>query len=90
MPRRKSIARREERITTCSSSSDVDDHELLGADQKHAHEAQASTHDAGLSSSMSQSQGGSLHSRIYLPASTRPSGRTTFQCKFVLLSQRHL
>ncbi|KAI5604807.1 hypothetical protein BDE02_01G311700 [Populus trichocarpa] len=80
MPRRKSIARREERITTCSSSSDVDDHELLGADQKHAPEAQTLTHDAGLSSSMSQSQGGSLHSRIYLLASTRPSGRTTFQC----------
>jgi len=90
MPRRKSIARREERITTCSSNSDVDDHELLGVDQKHAPMAQASTHDAGLSSSMSQSQGWSLHSGIYLPASTRPSGRTTFQCKFVLLSQRHL
>ena len=39
MPRRKSIARRDERITTCSSSSDADDHESLGANQEQAPEA---------------------------------------------------
>jgi len=41
-------------IATSSSSNDVDDHESLRADQEHAPEAQASTHDAGSLSAMSQ------------------------------------
>jgi hypothetical protein len=83
MSRRKSIACRENKIAASSSSSDADDHESLGADQEQAH---AFTYDVGSSSAMPQRRGGSLHNRIHLLASTRPSGRTTFQCKFVLLS----
>jgi hypothetical protein len=75
MSRNKSIAGRENKIAASSSSSDVDDHDSLDADQEHAH---AFTYDVGSSSTMSQRRGGSLHSRIHLLASTRPSGRTTF------------
>jgi phage gpG-like protein len=85
MPRGKSIACREDKITSNSSSSDADNHELLGANQE-----QASTHNTGSLSAMLQHQEGSLHSGIHLPASTRPNKRMTFQCKFDLLSQRHV
>jgi phage gpG-like protein len=44
MPRGKSIACREDKITSNSSSSDADNHELLGANQE-----QASTHNTGSS-----------------------------------------
>ena len=85
MPRGKCIAHREDKITSNSSSADVDNHELLSADQE-----QASTHNTGSLSAMLQHQEGSLHSGIHLPISTRPSKRITFQCKFDLLSQRHV
>jgi hypothetical protein len=85
MPRGKSIAHREDKITSNSSSADADNHELLGADQE-----QTSTHNTGSSSAMLQYQEGSLHSGIHLPISMRPSKRMTFQCKFDLFSQRHV
>jgi hypothetical protein len=72
-------------MTANSSNIDNDDHELLGADQEEAHQAHASTHDAVYSSAMPQCRGGSLHSGIHSPASTRHNGRTTFQYKFILL-----
>jgi len=87
MSRRKSIACRENKIAASSSSSDADNHKSLGADQEQAPKAHAFTYDVGSSSAMPQRRGGSLHSKIYLLASTRPSVRRTFQCKFVLLSQ---
>ena len=74
MPRRKSITCRENMIALSSSSSDVDVHESLGTDQEQEFEAQTLTHDASSSSAMPQHRGGSFHSRIYLPTSTRPSG----------------
>ena len=58
MPREKSIACREDKITTSSSSSDVDDHKSLDADQDYAHKAKPSTHDTRLLSVMSQHRGG--------------------------------
>jgi len=46
MPRKKSIAHCEDMIAVSSFSSDAYDHKSLGVDQKHAHEAHPSTHDA--------------------------------------------
>jgi hypothetical protein len=91
MSKAKSIACRKDMIAVGSSSSDANDHKSLGAGQEQTIEAHASTHDAGLSSVMPQRQGGPFTvGSIFLHESTRPSGRTTFQCKFVLLSQRHV
>jgi hypothetical protein len=52
MPREKSIASHEDRITTNSFSNDNDNQESLGADQKEAPETHAPTHDAASSSAM--------------------------------------
>jgi hypothetical protein len=91
MFRKKSIARHKDMITANFSNSDNDNHESLGADQAEVPEAQASTHhDTASSSAMLQRKGRSFHSVIHLPTSTRRSGRTTFQCKFFLLSQQHV
>jgi hypothetical protein len=49
MPKRKSIAHREDAIAANPSSSDIDDHKSLGTDQEQALKVQALTHDAGLS-----------------------------------------
>ena len=87
MPMRKFIARHEDKSVNSSSSSDTNDHESLGADQKwylrHKHRLTTRVHRVRYHNI----EGGSLHSKINLPASTRPSGRITFQCKFILLSQ---
>jgi len=85
MHRGKSIAHREHRITASSSSSDDNNNVSLGADQKEAPEAHASTHNVVSSTAMPQRKAGSFHNRMYSPKSTRRSGRMTFQCKFVLL-----
>ena len=85
MPRGKSIARYKDKITSNSSSCDANNHKLLSANQK-----QASTHNTRSLSAMLQHQEGSLHSGIHLSTSTRPSKKMTFQCKFDLLSQRHV
>jgi hypothetical protein len=87
MPREKSIVHHENKITASFSNNDNDNHESLGVDQKETLEVQASTHDFALLSAMPQCRGGSLHSGIHSPTSTRPNKRTTFQCKFVLFSQ---
>jgi len=54
MPRGKSITYREDMITSSSSNSDVDDHELLRANREQTPEAHALTHDAGSLSAMPQ------------------------------------
>jgi len=54
MPRGKSIVHRENIITSNSSSSDADDHELLRANREQTPEAHALTHDAGSLSAMPQ------------------------------------
>jgi hypothetical protein len=88
MPSGKSIARRTNMITTSSSSSNSHDHESLGANEEQTYETQTSTHDEGSSSAILPR--GSIHSGIHLPKITRLSARTTFQCKFVFSSQRHV
>jgi hypothetical protein len=52
MPRGKPIASHEDRITIKSSSNDNDNQKSLGAGQKEAPEAHASTHDVVSSSAM--------------------------------------
>jgi hypothetical protein len=54
MPRGKSITHREDMITSSSSNSDVDDHELLRANREQTPEAHALTHDVGSLSVMPQ------------------------------------
>ena len=78
MPRRKSIAHREDKINTSSSKCNAVDHESLGADQEQTPKAQTFNYNASLLSVMPQCRGGYLHSGIHLPANTRPSGRITF------------
>jgi hypothetical protein len=90
MFRGKSIARHEDMIATSSSSSGANDHESLGANQEQSPKARAFTYNMGSLSAMLQRRGGSLHNMIHLLASTRPNGMTTFQYKFVLLSQCHV
>jgi hypothetical protein len=90
MPREKSIAHRIDRITTSSSSNAPNDHESLGADQEQAFETPVATLDAGSSSAMLPRRERSFHNKIYLPRSTRLSGRTTFQCKFVFPLHQHV
>ena len=71
------------RMVAASSSSSEDDISL-GASQEEAPTPHAPSTDAASSSGTSQRRGGvCLRSGINLPASTRHSGRTTFQCKFV-------
>jgi len=60
--------KKNKRIPVSSSGSDNDNHESLGADQEETH---ASTHDAALSSAMSQCRGGSLHSGIHSSTNIR-------------------
>ena len=81
------IACCKDKIIVSSSSSNVDYYKSFGADQEQAPEAQASNHDAGLLKCDATTSRGSLYNRMHLPSSTRPSGRTTFQYKFVLLPQ---
>jgi len=57
MPRKKFIARREDKLTTSSSISNAEDHESLGVNQEHPPEAQASTQDASLLGGMQQHRG---------------------------------
>jgi hypothetical protein len=90
MPREKSIIHHVNKITASSSNNDNDNHESLGVDKKETLEVQASTHDFASLSAMPQCKGGSLHSGIPSPACTRSNRRTTFQCKFVLVSQRRV
>jgi hypothetical protein len=87
MPGGEFIACCKDKIIVSSSSSNVDYYKSFGADQEQAPEAQASNHDAGLLKCDATTSRGSLYNRMHLPSSTRPSGRTTFQYKFVLLPQ---
>jgi hypothetical protein len=57
MPRKKFIARREDKLITSSCISNVENHESLGVKQEHPPEAQASTQYASLSSVMQQHRG---------------------------------
>ena len=76
----KSTARRSHRIAA-SSSSNKDDMSL-GANQE---EALASLPMLPLPAQFHRAEAVCLHSGINSPASTRHSGRMTFQCKFVLV-----
>ena len=78
MLRKKSIARRMNRIVASSSSNDSNDHELLGVDQEQTPQTQASTHDTSSTSTILSGRGGSFHSEIHLPGSIKLSRRTTF------------
>ena len=69
-------------VVAASSSSSEDDISL-GASQEEAPTPLAPSTDVASSSGTSQRRGGVPSQRNYLPASTRYSGRTTFQCKFV-------
>jgi len=77
-------------ITTSSSNSASHNHESLGVDQEQAPETQATTLYTGSMSMMHPYREGSLDNKTHLPGSTRLGGRTTFQCKFVFSSQRHV
>jgi hypothetical protein len=68
-----------------ASSSSSEDDISLGASpsQEEAPTPPAPSTDAASSSGTSQRRGGMPRSEINLPASTRHSGRTIFQCKFV-------
>ena len=70
------------RMVATSSSSSEDD-VSIGASQEAAPTPPAPSTDAASSSAGSQRRGGVPSQRISSPASTRHSGRTTFQCKFV-------
>ena len=74
MCRTKSTARRSYMVAakSCSSEDDIS----LGANQEEAH----APSPVAVSSS---AETACLHSGMSSPASTRHSGRTTFQCKFV-------
>jgi hypothetical protein len=87
MLRKNSIARYTNMIVASFFSSASNDHELLGTDQKQAHETHVSTHNANLSSAILPCQGVSFHNMIHLPKSTNLSGKKIFQCKFVFHSQ---
>jgi len=67
---------------SAASSSSSDDDVSLSADQE---EAPASTHYAASSIVVPQCRGGVPSKRGQFSASTRHIGRTTFQCKFVLI-----
>jgi len=82
MYREKSTARREHLIVASSSSSDDDNNVSLGADQE---ETPALTHNTASSSVVLQCKGSVPSQRDPFTASTRRIGRTTFQCKSVLL-----
>ena len=69
--------------TVVASSSSSDDDISLGASQEEALTPPAPSTDVASSSGTSQRRGGVPSQRNHLPASTRHSGRTTFQCKFV-------
>ena len=81
MSRMKTRASRSRMVATSSSSSEDDI--SLGASQEEAPTPPTPSTDAAYSSATSQRRGGVLRNGINLPASTRHSGRTTFQCKFV-------
>jgi len=74
MRRTKTRAGRSSRVA--ASSSNNEDDISLGASQEEAPTPPAPSTDVASSSGTSQR-------RINLPASTRHSGRMTFQCKFV-------
>jgi hypothetical protein len=82
MSREKSIACLGYNIAASSSSNNNN--------QEKATKIHVLTHDTASSSVMPQCKEGSLHYRIHSPTSMRRSGKTTFQCKFILLSQRHV
>ena len=70
------------RMVVASSSSNEDDI-FLGASQEEAPTPPTSSTDAASSSRVHSAEVACLRSGISSPASTRHSGRTTFQCKFV-------
>jgi len=77
MRRMKTTARHSHMVAASSSSSEDD--VSLGASQEEAPTPPAPSTDVASSSA----EVACLHSGINSPASTRHSGRTTFQCKFV-------
>ena len=81
MRRMKTRAGRSRMVAASSSSSDDDI--FLGASQEEAPTPPASSTDAASSSALHSAEAGCLRSGINFPTSTRHSGKTTFQCKFV-------
>jgi len=81
MRRTKTRAGRSGAVAASSSSSENDI--SLGASQEEAPTPLAPSTDAASSNVLHNAEAACLRSGINLPASTRHSGRTTFQCKFV-------
>ena len=81
MRRTKTKAGRSRMVAASSSSSE--DNVSLGASQEEAPTPPAASTDAASSSAVHNAEVACLRSGISSPASTRHSGRTTFQCKFV-------
>ena len=69
--------------TVAASSSSSEDDISLGASQEEAPTPPAPSTDAASPAVLLSAEAACLRSGINLPASTRHSGRTTFQCKFV-------
>jgi len=80
MRRTKSTARCSHVVAAGSSSSE--DNISLGANQEEAHAPSA---DVISSNAIHNAEATCLRSGMNSPASTRHSGRTVFQCKFVLV-----
>jgi len=75
------VERKPKLVAAISSSSEDD--VSLGASQEEAPTPPTSSTDAASSSRVHSAEVACLRSGISSPASTRHSGRTTFQCKFV-------